>query len=245
MTPVIDRLLHDDAAGLNPDFGTYTNVDLDHGIADFVGTAPGTFGSDFAVTERKLTSAEAATAVTNGRPFAYVPFAASPVALMTQVPNSNYAGSQTILPNQFCQHIPLTLDQLDGIFGAVSPPYTGWGDSRLSCTAPPNTPAQAISFALWANFDPTMENSALMSLLDSTTASEAAFKAGLTAAQALQQASTSDPTPSEHWPYGGTVVTGGDDNTLQKVIGLDPRTGSPGTDVTKLKLGAITPVASV
>ena len=92
MTPVMVKLLHDDAAGLARTLPLYTNVDLDQGIADFVGTAPGTFGNDFAVTERPLTTAEAATAAANGRSFAYVPFAASPVALMTLVPNSTYSG---------------------------------------------------------------------------------------------------------------------------------------------------------
>ena len=227
MTPVMVKLLHDDAAGLAPDIATYTNVDLDQGIADFVGTAPGTFGNNFAVTERPLTTAEAATAAANGRSFAYVPFVASPVALMTLVPNSTYTGTQTITPAQFCQNIPLDLSQLDGIFGAVSPPYSDWGDSRLSCTAPPNTPADAVKFGRWANLDPTMENYALMSLLDSTPTSQAAFGAALTSAQSEGQAATSDPAASEHWPYSGTAVAGGDQATLGKLIGLDPRTGAP------------------
>lgn len=94
--PVIQKLLRDDTAGLAPDTATYTNVDLDQGIADFVGTAPNTFGNDFAVTERPLTTAEAATAKANGRSYAYVPFAATPVALVTLVPNSNYTGSLAI-----------------------------------------------------------------------------------------------------------------------------------------------------
>ena len=75
--------------------------------------------------------------------------------------------------------MPLTLGQLDGIFGA--PLYSGWADSRLTCrhglarrTRRPLVP--------WANLDPTMENFALMSLLDSTTASQAAFKTALTTA---------------------------------------------------------------
>ena len=130
ITPIMTKLLHDDAAGLNPDFGSYTGtVDIDHGIADFVGTAPGTFGNDFTVTERQLTSAEAATAKANGRSFAYVPIAAVPVALVTQVPIATWSGT-TIEPADFCQHIPLTLDQLDGIYGTVTPPYSGWGDSQ-------------------------------------------------------------------------------------------------------------------
>jgi hypothetical protein len=243
MTPVIAKLIHDDTAGLAPDFGAYTNVDIDHGIADFVGSAPGTFGTDFAVTERQLTPAEAATAKANGRTFAYVPIAALPVALMTLVPNTSYPGSTTILPSQFCQHIPLNLDQLDGIYGA--PAYSGWGDSQLSCTAPPPTPADSLHFIPAANLDPTMENFALMSLLDSTTASENKFTAGLAAAVTGRQASTSDPTASEHWPYTGAAVPGGDQTTFGKLIGLDPRTNVPSTVAAQNSLGAIMPVANV
>jgi ABC-type phosphate transport system substrate-binding protein len=245
MTPVMVKLIHDDASSLSPDTASYTNVDLEQGITDFIGSAPGTFANDFAVTERPLTAAEAATAKANGRTFAYVPFVASPVALMTLVPNSTYAGSNTITPAQFCQNIPLSLDNLDGIYGAVTPQYTGWGDSRISCTNPPTspTPADPLHFGRWANLDPTMENYALMSLLDSTTSSQASFGAGLTAAQS--QASTTDPTASEHWPYSATAVTGGDQATLGKLIGLDPRTGAPSSVATQISLGAIMPVASV
>jgi ABC-type phosphate transport system substrate-binding protein len=240
--PVILKLMKDDTAGLAPDSGSYTNVDLDQGIADFVGSAPNTFNADFAVTERPLTSAEAATAKTNGRSFAYVPIAAVPVALMTVVPNGSSSISTTISPGQYCQHIPLSLTQLDGIFG--SPPYAGWGDSNLSCTAPPNTPADAVHFAPWANADPTMENEALMSLLDSTAASKQSFTAGLTAAQTAGQATTADPTATEHWPFSGTTITGGDEATLETVVGLDSRTGAPSTLVARLKLGAIMPIAN-
>ena len=58
---------------MSPDVGSYTNVDLEQGIKDFIGTAPNTFGNDFAVTERPLSTIEAATAKANGRSFAYVP----------------------------------------------------------------------------------------------------------------------------------------------------------------------------
>jgi hypothetical protein len=243
ISPVMVKLIHDDAASLAPDLATYTNVDLDQGIADFVGSAPGTFGNDFAVTERKLTPAEAAAATANGRSFAYVPIAAVPVALMTLVPNTSWNAGATIRPTDYCQHIPLTLANLDGIYG--SPAYTGWADSNLSCTVPPTTsPASQYSFGLWANLDPTMENYALMSLLDSTTGSTAAFQAGLTSAQAHGQATTTDPTPSEHWPFGKTVP-GGDQTTFGKLIGLDALTGVPGTQAALVQLGAIMPVADV
>jgi ABC-type phosphate transport system substrate-binding protein len=250
MTPVMVKLIHDDASSLSPDVASYTNVDLEQGIADFVGSAPGTFANDFAVTERPLTTAEAATAAANGRSFVYVPFVASPVALMTLVPNSTYTGTNAITPSQYCQNIPLSLDNLDGIYGAETSPtpqYSGWGDARLSCTAPPAaaTPADSVLFGRWANLDPTMENDALMALLDSTPASQASFAAGLTAAHSTEAASTADPTASEHWPYSGTAVAGGDQATLGKLIGLDPRTGAPSSVATQISLGAIMPVASV
>ena len=86
MTPVMLSLLNDDSSQLAPDTASYTNVNLDQAISDFVGTGPGSFAADFAVSERPLTAAETATATTDGRSYAYVPFAATPVALMTLVP---------------------------------------------------------------------------------------------------------------------------------------------------------------
>jgi hypothetical protein len=245
MTPVMVKLLHDDAAGLDPDFASYTNVDLDQGIADFVGTAPGTFANDFAVSERPLTSAEAATAKANGRSYAYVPFAATPVALLTMVPSETFQGSATIQPDQFCQHIPLSLDQLDGIYGQVSPTYSNWGDARLTCSSTSSTPPEAYAFGLWGNLDPTMENYALESLLDSTPASEAAYGAGLATAQKNGLTATSNPAASEAWPYSGKAVEGGDEATLGRVIDLDARTSTPSAVAADIQLGAIMALSSV
>jgi ABC-type phosphate transport system substrate-binding protein len=238
--PIVQKLLRDDTAGLAPDSATYTNVDLDQGIAGFVGTAPNMFSNDFAVSERPLSTAEIAAATTDGRSFAYVPFAATPVALMTLVPVSTYPGGNApISPAEFCQHIPLTLAELDGIFGVASPPYLNWGDSRLSCSTSSSTPPDGTSIIREGNLDPTMENDAFVSLLDSTPASEAAFGA---------EFSVIDEAPSEQWPYSGTAdgtgITGGDQATLGSVLGLDPETNAPSTSPTLIKLGAIMPVAS-
>lgn len=245
MTPVMIKLFGADTAGLSPDNASYTNVGLDQAIADFVGSAPNTFGNDFVVSERPLTAAEAATAKTNGRTYAYVPIVASPVALMTMVPGPAYQGSATILPSQFCQHIPLSLDQLDGIYGSVTPEFSNWSDARLNCSTNPNTTADAVPFGLWGNLDPTMENFALMSLLDSTTASETAFGAGLTAAAQGGHAATTDPTASEHWPYSSTAVAGGDEATLGKIVDLDARTAQPSTTASLIQLGAIMSIDNV
>ncbi len=221
MTPVMLKLLKDDAAQLSPEFGSYTNVDLDQGIADFIGSAPNTFAADYAVTERPFTATEAATAKTNGRSFAYIPIAAVPVALMTLVPVPTFQGNGTINPAQFCQHIPLTLTQLAAIYGSPAP--SSWGDPSLSCSIGGPAP-DPVPFTLWANLDPTMENLSMMNLLDSTTASTATFKAGLTNGVTTHKAITSDTTPSEFWPYTGSTIPGGDEALLGKMIGLNPTT---------------------
>ena len=252
LTPIMTKMIKDDAAGLKPDFASYTGVvGVDQAIADFVGDGPGSFGADFVVTERPLTQAEAAKAAADGRSFAYVPIAASPVALMTLVPNSSYTGSTDILPAQFCQHIQLNLDQLDGLYGTATPPYTDWADTgrttgtdpRVNCPGSPPTALDAKPIGRYANLDPSMENYALMSLLDSTAASKASFGAALTTAQSEGQSTTNDPTPSEHWPYSGSAIAGGDQTTLGKLIGLT-RQNSVSPVASLITLGAIMPVES-
>ena len=71
-----------------------TDDSLDNAIADFVGSGPGDFGADFVVSERPLTSAEAASAAADGRSFVYVPFAATPVALAFAVCTAQLSGPE-------------------------------------------------------------------------------------------------------------------------------------------------------
>jgi hypothetical protein len=244
LTPIMIKLLHDDSAQLSPDFGSYTNVDIDQAISDFVGTAPGTFNADFIVSERALTTAESAMAKTNGRSYAYVPIASVPIALMTLVPVATYSGGSNVTPAELCQHVPLDLNQLDGLYGqypSPTPPILNWGDPRLSCTLA-GAPADPLPPALWANLDPTMENFGMMTLLDSTTASTAIFEAGLVAAQKAGQADTTSTTPSELWPFPKVAYPGGDQALLGKLIGLDAKTDTPYS--TSVLLGSIMPVAS-
>ncbi len=269
MTPVMLSLLSDDASQLLPDTASYTNVNLNQAISDFVGTAPGSFGADFAVSERALTTAEAAQATADGRSYAYVPFAATPDALMTLVPNSTYNGGNTITASQFCQHIPLTLTQLDGIYGepqdtdwsALTCPASSTGTSTTTTTGASTTTTTAASttstttasstkldaqpIVLYGNADPTMENFDLMTLLDSTSASQTAYGDLLTKLSGENRADSTNPAATETWPFPSTAVVGGDEATLGKIVGLVPRTGAPSTEVAQLQLGAIMPVASV
>jgi hypothetical protein len=261
MTPVMLALVNGDTAQLSPDTASYTNVNLDQGIADFVGTAPGSFATDFAVSERALTTDETNTATANGRSFAYVPFAATPVALMTLVPNASYTepSNGAINPGDFCQHVQLNLADLDVLYGSAA----NWGSmtcqaSSTGTTTTTTTGASTtttttgtssngldpIAAALYGNGDPTMENYDLESLLNSTAASTAAYGAYLAKLSSENQADTSSPTPTETWPFS-TAIPGGDQVTLGKIIGLDPRTGAPSTEASLQQLGAIMPVASV
>ncbi len=116
LSPVVNRLLVDDKGHLEGLFGGYFTNDF-NANSDFVGSAPNSFAADFAVTERPLTAAEASTAKADGRGFAYVPFAATPVALGTIVTNTSYTGQPTIPIQDFCPHIEMTVQDLAAVWG--------------------------------------------------------------------------------------------------------------------------------
>ncbi len=245
LQPVMEKLISDDGGTLAPLFGAYTNTDIDAGIASFVGSGPGAFSADFAVSERPLTSAEVAKAAADGRSFAYVPFAATPVAIATLVPTADWglSASQSITSADFCQHMPMSVTELGELFGSDSgDPLTKWGDARINCpeTGGGST-ADNVNVSLWANLDPSMANDALMSLLDSNPTSKAYFDAGLKGAGSL----TTDDTPSELWPYSGNTIPGGDDPLIGKLLGLNSETNAPSNDAVDWALGAIAPLSNV
>ena len=246
LQPVLTKLIVDDSPNLSPLYGAFTSTDIDSGIAAFVGTAPAQFGADFAVSERPLTAAETATAKADGRSFAYVPFAETPVAIATLEPTNAWgvSGSVTIAPSDFCQHIPLTTDLLGQMFGYdAADPLQYWNDARINCPPFGAGKAKGDGISLWANLDPSMANSALMSLLDSTPSSKAYFDAGLnhTGSGAL----TTDDTPSEHWPYGQNTIPGGDQPLIGKLLDISTQTNAPSETAAFWKLGAVVPISSV
>ncbi len=244
LQPVVSKLLLDDATNLNPLFGAYTSTDINSGIASFVGTGVNQFGADYAVSERPLTSAEAATAQADGRSFAYVPFAETPVAIATLVPNNAWIGTGTIVNSDFCQHMPLTTDLLGQIFGFnAASPLNHWNDPRIDCPPGGTGDGQQRPIALWANLDPSMANSALMSLLDSTPSSKAYFDAGLSEPGAASL--TTDDTPSEQWPYGQNTIPGGDQPLIGKLLAISTQTNAPSQNSATWQLGAIAPISSV
>ena len=106
LSPVTNLLLNTDT-GLGAAQPAYSDTDLDSAIADFVGSAPGAFDADFVVSERPLTSAEAQTATANGRTFAYVPFAATPVAIaMFAICNPSDLAENIVTPRRSARTCP-------------------------------------------------------------------------------------------------------------------------------------------
>jgi hypothetical protein len=245
LQPVFTKLIDDAAPNLNSLFGGYVATGIDTGISDFVGSAPGAFAADFAVSERPLTTAEAATAKTDGRSFAYVPFAATPVAVGTLVPDSTYTGGTTITSSELCPHIDMTVADLGALYGYDSAnPINNWADSRFTCSN--SLPLNANGVTLAANDDPSMANSALMTLLDNDSTAKGFFSAGLASAFASNAATTTDITPSEKWPYTGSyVIAGGDDPFIGKLLSINATTNTPSNESAGWVLGATFPVSSV
>ncbi len=248
LEPVITKLLADDAPNIQPLSGAFLLTDDNSALDAFVGSAPGQFSADFAVTERPLTASESAEAKANGRSYAYVPFAATPVALATLVPTTTWAnsGATSITSSDFCLHMPMTTTLLGQIFGFdASEPLHKWNDTRITCpeSGGSGTTADGLAIALWANLDPSMANYALMALLDSDPTSKADFQAGLSLP--TSGSLTTDTTPSELWPYAQNTIPGGDQPLIGKLLAINSETNAPSTQATTWQLGAIAPISSV
>lgn len=251
LAPVTDVLLKADS-GLAPLNPQYTDANLDNAVGDFVGTAPGTFGADFAVSERPLTATEAATAKANGRTFAYVPFAATPVAIATLAVcnSSNLIGNTTAA---LCPNIPLTpalvglLSTFNRTSSGVSPnqglpsTLTGWSDPRLSQAGGQPIPNGSIYQA--STLEPSAENTALMALLDSDPTAKELLDNALN--NPSNAATTTSDTPSETWPFHGVHAwVGGDAGLVGKELNLNAETNAP-QEANTWNLGDVFPLSFV
>ncbi len=243
--PVITKLITDAKANFGSVLGGFVASGIDQGISDFVGTGQGSFNADYDISERPLTSAEAGTASTDGRSFAYVPFAATPVAIGTLVTNTSYTGSQVpVPPADFCPHIQLTVPDVGALFGLdTASPIANWADPRFICSN--GMPLSGQGVALAANEDPSMANYALMALMDSDPTAQGYYAAGLAAAVANNTGTTTDTTPSEHWPFnnGAYNTAGGDQPFLGRLLNVNATTNVP--NILPTLLGNTFPVSSV
>ena len=238
LTPVTDVLLNADT-GLAPLNPQYNDSNLDNAIGDFVGTAPGSFATDFVVSERPLNSTEAASAKANGRTFAYVPFAATPVAVATLAvcnPSAIISSNNT---QPLCNDIPLTVPSVASLFTfnltnpGVSPNQglpanlTGWGDASLHTASNQPIPESGIYQA--STLEPSAENTALMALLDSDPTAKELFDNALN--NPGSNALTTSDTPSETWPFHGNHAwVGGDAGLIGKELNINAETDAPSLD---------------
>jgi ABC-type phosphate transport system substrate-binding protein len=246
LTPVTDLLLNSDT-GLAPLDPSYEDANIDSAISDFIGNGPGSFDADFVVSERPLKASEAAIAATDGRTFAYVPFAATPVAIAT-LAVCNASGLTTDATDTFCQDIPLTVPLVAALFTAnlTSPsvePNTdlfqglsGWSDPRLTQASGQPIPDPS-GIAQASTLEPSAENTALLSLIDSNSVAREQLDNAI--ANPSSNATTTSDAPSETWPFQGIhAFIGGDAGLIGHELSINAETNAPSEQDSWAGLGA-------
>ena len=119
---------------------------------------------------------------------------------------------------------------------------TVWSSSNTQVLAPPQPPPNGGIYQA-STLEPSAENTALMSLLDSDPASKALLDNALN--NPLARATTSSDTPSETWPFQGThAFIGGDAGLIEKELNINAETGSPSA-ANSWNLGDVFPLSSV
>ncbi len=244
LSPVVNALEDSDSNQGAPYF-TYQDTDVDAAIADFTGiatSAPGQLNADFAVTERPLTSAEAAGASANGRSFAYVPFAATPVAIVDMAFCHSPQITDPVVASDWCQYVKLTptdvAEIIEGSYGvgAATNPLQNWGGLTQTDGDPiPST--QSFGFAnVLGN---QQENTALLTWIDSDTNAKAIFD-NVLSASGFNIDNLTD-TPSEIWPMQTQrSYAGGDEGMIEKEIDINPADNAPANAGQWLGLGSLT-----
>ncbi len=183
---------------------------------------------------------------------------------MTLVPLSSYnAGSTgTIAPSDFCQHIPLSLAALDGIYG--SPADTNWG--ALSCSGSYHGTTTTTTAGSTTTTTTGVSSTGLDPIAIAQLRQRRSHHGELGPDHAARQHPgihrppirrtdrAGQPPPDRRHLYGADrdlalsdvrLFQGGDQATLGKIIGLDPRTVLRARRRALQQLGAIMPVASV
>jgi ABC-type phosphate transport system substrate-binding protein len=229
--PIVNKLLVDAASATAPISLSYFDADVDQGRDDF---ADGS--ADFDVTELPLTATETATAATSNRSFAYVPFAASPIAIGAVV---ECGPNNTLLPTTMCPNLQASVLQLAQLFTDV---IGSWDSPQLS-TISGGKPFDPPPPALGANVIPELLGSpaasteALIALFDANPAAAAVWSAYVTSLKGTNDA------PTETWPTS-SGVHGGDAELAQSLIPLDTTTLLPISNPSVWGLGQIAPLAA-
>jgi ABC-type phosphate transport system substrate-binding protein len=219
LEPTMNVLQQDPAAvsAIAPLAATYFVPTVDVALQDFASGS-----TDYAVSEFPLGSTDAATAAQNGRSFAYVPFAASPVAIAAVVVCQN---SAVLTPTTLCANLNLTVPLLAQIFATT--PTAGlddWNAPALTSVSPSLKGVYSGSQQILPQEDvnPAATSYALESLFLTDPAAKAQWDAYLK----LYTGSTED-APSEKWPYTSSSTSGGDEAIAQTLIPVDETAKPP------------------
>ena len=223
-------------SAISPFVPSYFDAGVDQAQQDF---AQGSV--DYSVTEAPLTTDEAATAAKNGRSFAYVPFAASPVAIAAVV---ECGQDRTLSAATWCTsgNLELTVPQLAQIFTNLaplqSPPPGGagigtWNDPQLATLNPGlvGVSAQSHNITAIENVQPTAATTALESLFVNNPTAKAIWDAYLKYFEG-----STDDTPTDTWPHTSTAGTS-DQVIAQTLLKVNSQATPPVPDADPTKWG--------
>ena len=232
-------MIQDDAAGASPTSLVFSGETVDSGISDFVGSAPSTFNADSAVSERPLTATEAATATTNGRPIAYVPFAATPVAIVTLVPTiPSTRPAHHRPPSAVCPAHPVVRRRPGSHVRpgrATLPPGAIRGFPARRPRVSPATPSP-LGQPRPDHGEPGLDGGS-----GQRSDGQGVLRRRAPAGASSECGDKTSDTPSEHWPYAANTYPRGDQSLIEHMVNIDPRSNVPTTDTSFWHLGAIAP----
>jgi len=204
----------------------YFNADVDQGLDDFA-----TGADDYSVTEVPLSSTQVATAAAHGRSFAYVPFAASAIAIGAVLLCSN---DNTLKPGTICPSLRLTVPQLAKVFTSAVDTWTDPIFAQAQNGGPISPINASTSISPIHEVEPTALNLGLETLFMNNTAAKPIWEAFLKLNKI-----TSD-TPTELWPTG--TGTNGDLAVADVLVPVNEVTNIPQENPTLWGQGAIAPL---
>jgi phosphate transport system substrate-binding protein len=225
--PLVLQLEHDGAAAITPLVAGYFDANVDQGREDFASGS-----ADFAVSEFPLTQQEATDAAKNGRSFAYVPFAASAVAISAVILCAN---DSSLKPGTLCPNLQLTVPQLAKVFTNA---VTSWTDPLFAQAqgGSPITPTYPTISAIH-EVEPSYSNLAMATLFENNSLAKPVWESFLTTNK------ISSDAPSELWPTGGGA-SGGDRALADALIPVNESTGVPQQNPQLWGNGTIAPLPS-
>ena len=211
--PLISALQQNATNAIAPLTTSLQTFNLDLTRDDFASGA-----ADYAVTELPLTTGEAATAASNGRSFAYVPFAVTGVALGAVVAQSN---DRTVQPTTFYRSLKLNPVQVADLFTST---VTQWNDAALvqpGASQPLAVTSQSAAVTQLFLVDPNAATQALISYILSQPDAAAIWNKWV-----VQDQNGTANLAAETWPtHGG--LSGGDYTLASKLVPIDPGTNAP------------------